>query len=82
MMDDFLDKSEIVGHKIRPTLEGENAIDKLDTLRRAAMDDDDIYPENEAEYTPQESNMLDVEDEEEGEEIESDSDVSEVQDMP
>ena len=30
MMDDFLDKSEIVGHKIRPTLEGENAIDKLE----------------------------------------------------
>lgn len=38
------------------------------------MDDDDIYPENDG-YVPQESRMQDMEDEEEGEELESDSDV-------
>lgn len=38
------------------------------------MDDDDIYPENDS-YEPQESRMQDMDDEEEGEEIESDSDV-------
>lgn len=38
------------------------------------MDDDDIYPEND-DYVPQESKMHGVDDEEEGEEIESDSDV-------
>lgn len=38
------------------------------------MDDDDIYPEND-DYVPQESRMQDMEDEEEGEELESDSDV-------
>lgn len=38
------------------------------------MDDDDIYPEND-DYVPQESKMQDMEDEEEGEELESDSDV-------
>lgn len=38
------------------------------------MDDDDIYPEND-DYIPQESRMQDIEDEEEGEEVESDSDV-------
>lgn len=40
----------------------------------ADMDDDDIYPESN-EYVPQESKMQDVDDEEEGEELESDSDV-------
>jgi hypothetical protein len=40
------------------------------------MDDDDIYPEND-EYVPQEPKMQDIEDEEEGEELESDSDVRE-----
>lgn len=38
------------------------------------MDDDDIYPEND-DYVPQESRTQDIEDEEEGEEVESDSDV-------
>lgn len=42
------------------------------------MDDDDIYPEND-DYVPQESKMQDIEDEEEGEELESDSDVRELQ---
>ena len=40
----------------------------------ADMDDDDIYPENDS-YEPQESRMQDIDDEEEGEEVESDSDV-------
>lgn len=39
----------------------------------ADMDDDDIYPEND-DYVPQESTMQDMDDEEEGEEVESDSD--------
>jgi len=39
------------------------------------MDDDDIYPEVNENYEPQESKMQDVDDEEEGEEVESDSDV-------
>lgn len=38
------------------------------------MDDDDIYPENDN-YEPQETRMQDVDDEEEGEEVESDSEV-------
>lgn len=39
-------------------------------------EDDDIYPEHDTdEYVPQESRMQDVDDEEEGEEVESD-DVS------
>jgi len=41
----------------------------------ADMDEDDIYPENNDSYEPQESKMQDVDDEEEGEEVESDSDV-------
>lgn len=41
----------------------------------ADMDDDDIYPENNESYQPHESKMQDVDDEEEGEEVESDSDV-------
>lgn len=42
----------------------------------ADMDDDDIYPEND-DYVPQGSRMQDDE-EEEGEEVESDSDVCSV----
>lgn len=38
------------------------------------MDEDDIYPDSH-EYAPPEPKMQDVEDEEEGEELESDSDV-------
>lgn len=45
----------------------------------ADMDDDDIYPENNENYEPQESKMQDVDDEEEGEEVESDSDVRQQQ---
>ena len=40
----------------------------------ADMDDDDIYPENDS-YEPQESRPQIADDEEEGEEVESDSDV-------
>lgn len=36
--------------------------------------DDDIYPEDNDSYEPQETKMHEAEDEEEGEEIESDSD--------
>lgn len=35
MMDDFLDKFEIVGNKMRPVLEGDTPADKLNTVRRA-----------------------------------------------
>lgn len=41
----------------------------------ADMDEDDIYPENNDSYEPPESKMQDADDEEEGEEVESDSDV-------
>lgn len=33
MLDDFLDKFEIVGNKLKPVLEGETAMDKLATFR-------------------------------------------------
>lgn len=49
--------------------------------------DDDIYPEDNDSYEPQETRMQDVDDEEEGEEIESDSDddikfITETKDEP
>lgn len=48
----------------------------------ADMDDDDIYPEDNENYEPRESKMQDVDDEEEGEEVESDSDVRWNQSSP
>ena len=35
MMDEFLNEYELVGGKMRPVLEGERAVDKLDTIRKA-----------------------------------------------
>lgn len=35
MMDEFLDKYEILGGKMRPVLAGETAAQKLDTVRKA-----------------------------------------------
>lgn len=50
VLDDFLDNYELVGKRMRPVLPGDNAVEKLDTIRRAlgtvrlnpdAQDDDD-----------------------------------------
>lgn len=35
MMHEFLDEYEILGGKMRPRLEGDTSIEKLDTIRRA-----------------------------------------------
>ncbi|KAL4251522.1 LTV1 family protein [Abortiporus biennis] len=35
MMNEFLDNYEVLGGKIRPVLEGDSAVDKLDTFRKA-----------------------------------------------
>ncbi len=40
LMDDFLDRYELVGGKMRPVLEGSTGLEKLETLRNAIVDDD------------------------------------------
>src|SRR6478735_9495675 len=37
ILDDFLDKYEIVGRKMQPKLEGESSIQKLDTFRQSLI---------------------------------------------
>ncbi|KAG0236823.1 hypothetical protein BGW42_002691 [Actinomortierella wolfii] len=41
IMDDFLDKYEIVGSKMKPVLEGDSATNKLSTIRNALLQEDD-----------------------------------------
>lgn len=35
MMEDFLNNYEVLGGKMKPVLPGDNAVDKLETMRRA-----------------------------------------------
>ncbi|KAI9627033.1 hypothetical protein KEM48_010077 [Puccinia striiformis f. sp. tritici PST-130] len=48
IMDEFLDKYEVIGGKMKPVMEGKTAIDKLDTLRTQLLgpDSDDHQAEN------------------------------------
>lgn len=48
ILDDFLDNYEVVGNKIAPKLEGEDSVQKLDTIRKA-LDRINIKEENEEE---------------------------------
>jgi protein LTV1 len=42
MMDDFMDKHEILGRKLKPILPGDSGPEKLDTLRRAMGQDERV----------------------------------------
>jgi protein LTV1 len=55
MMDQFLDNYEILGGKMKPKLEGDSAIEKLNTLRRAMRNDSSIQV-----YDAENSNDQDI----------------------
>lgn len=42
MVNEFLYDYEILGRKMKPKLEGDTATDKLDTIRRALVQDDHV----------------------------------------
>ncbi|KAJ3753477.1 hypothetical protein EV360DRAFT_87756 [Lentinula raphanica] len=43
MMDKFLNNYEILGRKMKPVLDGETGVAKLDTLRRAMGQDERVH---------------------------------------
>ncbi|KAF8665428.1 hypothetical protein AX16_000447 [Volvariella volvacea WC 439] len=43
MVNEFLDEYEVVGRKLKPKLEGDTGVDKLDTIRRALGQDERIH---------------------------------------
>lgn len=42
MVNEFLDEYEVLGSKLKPKLEGNSGVDKLDTIRRALGQDERI----------------------------------------
>lgn len=49
MMDDFLGNYEMLGRKMKPKLEGDSGIEKLNTLRQAMGQDERVRIQDDAE---------------------------------
>lgn len=58
LMDDFLDKYEILGRKMKPILAGESGIEKLETLRRAMGQDERVRTHDRSDQSDLEDEIL------------------------
>ena len=64
MVNTFLNEFEILGRKMKPKLEGESGIEKLDILRRAMGQDERVRIANEDDEENRETDLLITEGEE------------------